>query len=57
MAINDNLCRPYKRLKTYEVNEEKEVLSWKLTTQKQYACQGQHCVTPGQLGSYRSAIW
>lgn len=55
--VLDELCnvvRPYKRLKAYEISEERDVLSWKLTSAKQHACDGLHCTTLGQLGSYRS---
>lgn len=44
--------RPYKKLKAYEINEEHEVVAWKMTTQKRHTCNGQHCTTPGQLGFY-----
>ena len=46
-------CRPYKRLKAYDINEEMDVLRWKLTSEKKHACDGLHCVTPGKLGLYR----
>ncbi|KAK9830947.1 hypothetical protein WJX81_000882 [Elliptochloris bilobata] len=45
--------RPYVRLQTYELNENREVLAWKFRTQKRGQCSGEHCTQPGQLGTYR----
>ncbi len=46
------LRRPYIRLKEYEIAEDNEVLRWKFQTSKQGRCDGQHCTTPGELGTY-----
>ena len=45
-------CRPYVRLKEYEIAEENEVLLWKFSTTKKAKCDGQHCTKPGELGTY-----
>jgi hypothetical protein len=46
------LCRPYVRLQTYEISEDKKMLEYKFRTEKRGKCSGQHCTRPGHLGTY-----
>lgn len=44
--------RPYVRLETYDITEDRETLEAKLLTTKRGGCDGSHCQEEGQLGSY-----
>lgn len=48
--------RPYQRLEVYHIEEDRKILSWKMSTTKQTKCSGENCVTPGQLGTFRCVL-
>ena len=47
------LCRPYERLQKYYIVDDRKTLLWKMSTQKQMQCSGEHCLKPGELGTFR----